>query len=575
MPVARLVLALAFLIPSLALAKDYSTPLVVIDATIRVDGSVLYEEHRTYRFDGSFSEADYRLSRVGFDEIRDIHVREGEQPYAFETTRDPGTYLIRDRAGTVDIVWYYRAQDEERTFTVSYVLEGAIVKGEEHAEFFWTYLTDRWERRTDSLVVNLRFEKGHPSDGVHAFLRGASGQASVAPTADGLRISGANFGRAQSLAVRTVFPATLVADMWVTHPEYSLALAEAQEEEARVARLEAESRRQRRAERWRVLALLTTIASVIAYGVVYRRYGQRPELDERLPVEVYHPPADLRPAIASAALFHNVVSSQHLVATLFDLCRRGYFRLVEQEPEKRRFQPDRIDYQIEPAQEVTVDEGLRPWERKVLALVHEEYSRGKKSVREVFDFKSSRRQKWFTEWQSSVRNDVKALGWYAPEGMKAIKLNLASQAPLLGLAIAAIIFTDGIGFLAFFTVVIMLGATAGLRPRTAEGEKRYRLLKAYRDTLRRGSLNRLGDHMNQHFAYAVAMMVNQKRLESIVSAAEPEDFSWLSTTHGTMISPMHLTKSIAAVTASVGSTVSTGTGASVGSAGGGAGGGAR
>jgi hypothetical protein len=570
-----LLLCLALFVPPIAGAKDYSTPQVVIDATIRADGTILYEEHRTYRFDGSFSEADYSLSRQGFDEVREIHVREGEEVYRHSASGEPGTFRVRERDRTVDIIWRYQATDEERTFTISYELEGAVIRGEDHAEFFWTYLSDRWERGTDSLVVNLVFEEGQPADGVEWFTRGAQDRAQIARSSDGLHITGGNFSRRDRLEVRTVFPAAHVPDMWVTHPEFTLAAAREQEEAFHTAQREAAELRERRAERWSMFAVITAVLSVLAYIGVWRRYVRRPQLSERLPVEVYGPPSDLPPAVGGAALYNKMVTGQHLIATLFDLCRRGYFKLVEQEPVKVRFQPDRIDYTIVPADEVTVDAGLASWERKLLRLIHESFSAGKDTVREVFDFQSTSGTKWFESWQKEVKAEVDVLGWYSDAWKRAVPMNLASQFPLLGLAIAALLFESPLGLLPLIVVLSMMFGSVFMYQRTNEGERQYRLWKAYRQTLRRGTLNKLGDKMNEHFPYAVALMVSQKRLEELVSAGRADDFMWLSTTHGGMISPAQLSRSISNATSSMSSTVSTGSGASVGSSGGGAGGGAR
>jgi uncharacterized membrane protein len=558
-----------------ASAKDYSVPLVVIDATVRADGTILYEEHRTYRFDGSFSEADYRLSRAGFDEIRDIHVREGAEPFELRRSRDAGTYRVDEGRRTVDITWYYRATDEDRTFTVSYVLVGAIPKGEEAAEFFWTYLSDRWDRGTDSLVVNLAFPGGHPPEGLHTFLRGASDQVDIVPTAEGVRITGSGFRSSQSLAARIVFPASLIPDAPITHPELTVAGVLEEEEQRRLDAIERRAAEERRAGRWTIIGLIAGFVSLLTFVGIFRRYSVRPTLSEKVPVEVYAPPADRRPALAGALLPFLTVSSHSLVATLFDLCRRGYYRLIEQEPEKRRFQPDRVDYRIEQGSAPPDPSELTWWEKEVVDLVDTRLAAGETTVREVFDFQKGTYQKWFTKWQTGVQKEVAAVGWYEPRSSRAITLNVLGQLPILGISILTFVFAGPVGSFPFSASLFMLAGSGLLRVRTEAGEREYRLWKAYRDVLAKGNLENLSSNISLHFPYAVAMYVTGKRLEALVTESRPDDFDWLVATNGLMISPARLTQSISTVTTSVGSTISAGTGASVGAAGGGAGGGAR
>ena len=91
---------------AVVVAKDYSFPRVVVEAVVQADGAVRMTEHRTFRFDGSFSEADYNLSRAGFDVVRDIEVSENGNPYTLNTSRKDNTYRVRERDKRVDIRWY-------------------------------------------------------------------------------------------------------------------------------------------------------------------------------------------------------------------------------------------------------------------------------------------------------------------------------------------------------------------------------------------------------------------------------------------------------------------------------------
>jgi uncharacterized membrane protein len=578
MPLLRLfalVPLFALLVLADVAAKDYSVPLVHIEALIRNDGTVEYTEHRTYRFDGSFSEADYRLSRRGFDVVRDIEVREGNVAYELARGGGEGTYRVATGRRTVEVTWRYRAQDEDRTFTISYVLEGAIVKGEEHAELFWTYLSDRWETGTDSLVIDLAFESGHPEEGLHTFLDGRTEGVDIVPTGAGLRIASSGFSSRDRLAVRTIFPASVVAGAPVTDRAYSLdgVLLEERDREVREAEM-AEVRAQR-AARWSIITVIVAFVSVLTFLGTYMRYSRRPVLESTLPTEVYAPPSERGPAVASALIGYGIISTHHLVATLFDLSIRGYLKLVELEPVKRRLQPVEHGFRIEMLEGEVSRADLRPWETRLLDLVEERARRDERTVKEVFDFQKKPYTSWFTDWQSEVTKDVRSAGWSDPRGKKGIRVNLSSQIPLLGLAVLACVFAGLIGLIALMTTTLAIAFTPAMSVRTKEGEREFRLWKTYAATLRRGSEKEFAPRISPHYPYAVAFGIGTKRLETLVAQGSPDDFFWITTLTGDMISPARLVNSVSTVTTSVNSTMATGMGASAGVAGGGAGGGAR
>lgn len=568
-------LVLSFIVPS-AFSKDYTVPRVVIDAVIRADGSVDYREHRTYLFDGRFSEADYLLSRSGFDEITDIVVSENGESYRLNDSKRSGTYRVRQQRRSVDIIWNYAADDEERTFTISFTLHGAVIRGPEHAEFFWTFLSDRWETGTEELEVNLRFAEAAATDGIHHFLRGRTDGVEVDMSGEGIRLHGRDFSRRHSLAMRTVFPAGLVPDAPVTHPDYSLADVLAEEEQRAIDERDAQLRRERRAEIWSLLALFFALLSLAFFGMLYARFrDNKPALHQAVPDRLYEIPTDHPPALASLFLPYAHAGGHHLVATLFDLCSRGYYRIVQGEPVKRRFQSPEVDYDVLPGDAAPDAAELRPWERDLLTLIEERRREGEATIKKIFDLSKGDRQKWFTKWSETLRADVKEVGMYHEDNPKAVAANVLLQLPILALGALALAYAGPIGAIPMGVSVMALILTDLLRHRTSHGEELYRRWNAYRSTLMKEDPSRLSGSIEKHFPYAVAFGATNNRTQTLVQVAQPHEFFWLMTITGEPVSPAALTKSVTAMTTSVTTAVATGTGATVGVAGGGAGGGAR
>ena len=560
---------------AVVVAKDYSFPRVVVEAVVQADGAVRMTEHRTFRFDGSFSEADYNLSRAGFDVVRDIEVSENGNPYTLNTSRKDNTYRVRERDKRVDIRWYYRARNEDRTFTISYVLEGAVVRGPEHAEFFWTYLTDGWEKPTDELEVRLRFEQPVEGAELHHFLRGASSKVETTISSDGILLAGDNLSSSDHVAMRAVFPASLVPMAPINDAEFTLAQvlhdeAEHAEKEARAA-----ERRERRAVRWSYISLVLSLLTVVFFGMVYRRYRpNKPQLAEDFPKQTTEIPSDHPPALAAMFVSQFYVGAQSVVATLFDLCRRGYFRIVQGE-EKRSFLSKETPFEIHLGDVRPSPDDLRDWEQEVVRLVVDRMSEGEREIKKIFDLNKSKNRKWYANWQKLLKADYDSYELTHPENSKAISANILAQMPLTAASIAAIAFAGPIGALPLALSIGAISFSGLVWHRTEKGERLYRGWRAYLRGLQKASPEDLEGDIDRHFVYAVVFSLSSTRTGNLVKAAPTDQFLWIIAVDGGRVSPAALSTTVTSMTASVTTNIASGTGATAGVAGAGASGGAR
>jgi hypothetical protein len=104
--VAALVAWLALAASGPARAKSFTVENVNVDAVLHPDGSMQVVENITYDFEGSFTRGTRPIPR-GEYAITDVRVTEGEAPLPIE-------------GAPHNLSWRFSAQDEERTFTVSY-----------------------------------------------------------------------------------------------------------------------------------------------------------------------------------------------------------------------------------------------------------------------------------------------------------------------------------------------------------------------------------------------------------------------------------------------------------------------
>jgi uncharacterized membrane protein len=569
------------LFPSDAWAsKDWSIPRVEIDAEIRADGTILYTEYRTYRFEGSFSEVDYNLPKAGFTHITDLRVFEGDTPYLNLNTREPGTFRVRDSNRNIDITIFYRATDEEKTFTIQYVLHGAVVTGPDWAEFNWVYLSDRWERPTGELLVVLGFPEDVAADDIHTWIRGAAYKTRTSKDYGVMRAMASDIPRTEYISIRTLFPSAVLSAA-ITDPELadlSPALVREQEElwlQEQRERREASERNDRIA----VLASMPlTILGLIILIVLYTRYAKKHPLPQRIPHEIYELPSDEPPALLGWLYYQSYIGGYQLVATMLDLARRGYLIMEEHKTQSRFLKTESTDFHVMmTAKEPGTD--LAPWEDFLLQFLYDQIRDESKPLKEIFKQGSTETQKFVEAWKKKVSDDAGTRGWY-DEGVKeGQKKNLVAQLLLVAVSIAGMILFSFLFMILFISATLLALLSLIIQRRTFEGELLYQKTVAYRRALSHGRPSQFISPKDKtvHLLYAIALGVTGKRFENLTSGLDLDNVSWLYM-YGGVFNPASLASTINTLVATGTTTVGTvagGSGASAGSAGGGAGGGAR
>jgi uncharacterized membrane protein len=316
-------------------AKEYTIPELRIEVSIQPDGSVHIIEHRTYVFDGSYSWANYKLPKAGFSAIRDIRVSEQRQGYINKNTEEPGTFLVEESDNAYNIKWYYDASDEQRVFTISYTLDKAIITGPQWSEFFWNYAASGREKTTDTLAISIQLPQEVPAASLHSWIREPDWKMERSLTQRGFQFTGSGISKNENVKIRTVFPTTVFNEnIAITKPDFSLEWA--QQDEA--AYQENQRRKALEQQKSFELGIQLMVAimglALLCFIFFYRKYGTRHKVhlskNESLMI-----PGNQRPAIIGWLLAGRNFTGGHVMATLLDLARQGFFNIKEEEPEKK------------------------------------------------------------------------------------------------------------------------------------------------------------------------------------------------------------------------------------------------
>jgi len=558
------------------IAKDWSIDNLTLRALVQPDGTIEFRETRTYRFDGSYSRAEYEIRKQGFDRLYDIQVWMDGAPMTESDSKDAGTFRVRDGRTRVTIQWYYAAEDTSTVFEVRYKLAGAVVKGPEHSELFWSFIGTKWDRRTESSDIRIEFANSDGATSIPVWVEGgvdelvtAAGElgrvevlTGVVPRRDGLRI-------------RMVFPSSWIPDAPVTDASFNLDTAVA--DELRKDELDAADAVQDAAiaEFLQGLLPLLLFGPILVFGYSFHRFGRRFTPALRIPETGHTPPSDLPPAVVSWMVMTRQIYPQALVATLLDLARRGYLSLTSAE-EPQRFGKPKLVTSVALAKPVSSAEAMEDFEMELLRHIETCAPDGPVRLPDLFPPNKSATTKWYMAWTKLAKTNAEARGFMDPTSTRGVALSAIVCAVFLVASAFAAAYLGSLGVLAAVSSAIFLVASFFIHRRTETGELMYRLWWAYRNGLKTGNKADLADvNIGRHLVYAVAFGFTGKKLAGMLEQMDLDQNidQWLSIS-GFMHNPTIFSSQISGMVASASAGVSAASGASAGAAGGGGGGGA-
>lgn len=525
------VLTLFILSPTFLLADSYTIESVSVDATINADGTVRYVEHRTYSFDGNFTWANYNLPKSGFSEITDIQVSDKNHQYTHENSEDPYTFQIATNDKSIDIKWFYQAEDESKTFTIAYTLHNAIAIGPVWSQFQLIYVSDKWKKTTKQADVLLTLPKPVGQDSIHNWIHGAVSKASFAVGNGRVSATASNITSSEYLQVKTLFPTRILNNPTVTEPNLTLVSVLQTEQQYEEHLEEARQNQTKNMRLGTYLSILIAILSFIVWLIFYRKYGQRYK-PRGVPETLYSRPTDDPPPIVGWLVLSKTISGSHLVATIFDLARRGYFRIVQEPGEKKFLQKKKERFRIEqvPEDELSASLGeLTSWEWDLYDYVVNSMENGSVYFDELTDQRSVM-SKWFKQWAKSVKGVAESRGWYDAQSLRGAIYNALIQFVLLCGGIATIVLAEPYGLIGTLPALFFGIMSLVIYRRTQEGEKIYRQWAAFKKGLKSHRSHRMEtENIDTLFVFAVALGLSESDITKWLESTHLENsaFPWI------------------------------------------------
>ena len=308
--------------------RRYTVETIRIDAVVQPNGLMEIHEAITYDFRGSYTFAFRDFPRSGNTQVQEIAVSEPGLDYRRSGSNVPGTFNVTQESSSTRVTWYYRADNERRTFNVDYMIDGGVHRYPDTAELYYKFVGQDWDRPIGSVHATVRFARPQTTENLRAWAHGPlNGLVRIDPGGT-VEFDVSPLPARRFWEGRILFPSAAVPALALTS---NLARAEAVMNEERVWAEEANAQRARQAQRRRLagwflpISLGLVFVGLIFWVRAYQLHGRPHEVPmTTAPGEI---PSDHPPAIVAYLLSRSSIGGPAVVATLLDLARRGYFEI--------------------------------------------------------------------------------------------------------------------------------------------------------------------------------------------------------------------------------------------------------
>ena len=231
------------------------------------------------------------------------------------------------------IVWHYVQDGGQRTYTLRYRLRGVVIAHDDAVEVAPQVWGNQWKNELHTLFANMH--AAGDVRGTHAWIEPAwLGHRVTVRGGDVLSVVD-SVPSGRSVTLRVLYPTSaLVPGAPYARHVHDDVLAATIAREQKAAASAARDKRQledtlHHPWAWVIAAmLLALVPAGLLGGFAYWRFG-REHPTGSAPEYVHEPPDDLAPALVPSLLAQRVVAGgDQLAATLFELVRRGRFKMT-------------------------------------------------------------------------------------------------------------------------------------------------------------------------------------------------------------------------------------------------------
>jgi uncharacterized membrane protein len=464
---------------------DLSITRWLVDSAILEDGGLRISEDLTFNFKDNFNGVYRNIVLRGTSGISDITLYEmvdsQEVEYSLDKNAkkgDKNVFKAELKKENYELMIFSPSSFEEKTFRIKYTLGDVSVVHKDTGELYYKFLGNENDTPVEyfSVIINL---PGKNKDKTKIFAHGPSNGKIEFIEDDLIKLEASNIVSKDFIEARILFPKDWISKSTNTGNNTFNNIVD--EELSFIKDIERKTAsKERNKVIFNNISIVLTAVGIMIVGFITNKIRRNPDIYKQLnslsPEDIT--PAELR------QFYSQVIDSRSPMTTIFDLARKGYISIIEEEQsekEETRFIFSKVEKSYN---------DLLSHELYILDWLFHTIGNGSTlSTANIEDYRkenTSKFNKEFLLWQSKVKSDLNNREYHDDSGKKPGGLMLIVSLVSFGIAIATIIFggTYGIilmilGFLAFF-----YGISLFFR-KSDKGYMEYKMWKDYKQDLNR------------------------------------------------------------------------------------------
>lgn len=483
------------------------------------DGDILYSEQLQYWHQESMEPVQYTIPLDGSDSVTHVRVFAGNRELQPGRTASDRTFSVNKGFNKLYIKWKTNGRNEERSYRISYRLHGYLDISEESVQFTWK----RFPGLTDhapNYTMHIYLPGPVAPEQLYTSVRGSE-SFEVTRLNNQVTVRSTPIPSLMGVQFRLLTPRSLFPDAVTNSPLVSYKRARLNDSiyANYLSRL-----RERIRER-QPLGNITAITGIIFSLGVFIFFFRSRKTDlptshwsyslQQLPSN--HSPAQIRWLMGYPFRW---IGGHHLLVTVLDLARRGFFELYEDGKKGLRIEvrePDDIDY-------------LHNWEYELIATVLRARANGATHLSQVFLARYSG-TRWFNRWKKQLMASMKNMQWINPQNRQIRWAHNIFQGffSVMGLYVYVSHYTD-LGVILFFCSACTIAASYGMQRLNDRAERLRAEWGNYRKLVKEAQPEEFsGQNHSVLFAYSVALGLDVSIINRLTTSRmlKINEFYWL------------------------------------------------
>ncbi len=335
-------LFLAVIPTNAADTKDYSITNVSINNTVNTDGSMDVVESRTYNFDGSFSFAYQTINKSNSKSksysIKNFTLCDETICYksapSTDKTLSPNTFYVDENDSRYYIKWFFKANNQSKTFTLKYKVQDVVTLQTDTAEIYWQSIGNETSKSQKNITVRYILPNGIDGAKIKAYGHGPlNGVVSIPSNKEVVftspRLPAKTFFENRILLPKDIFTGGLIGKQTLNQ-----IIAE---EKSFIAKTKAEQQTKKQKDiKFASILLLILLIQLIFFIkkiIDFNRYSKDKKIPKcNLSGRFWEPPSDIDPSQVEQLLTaKNNLTPKSITATILFLISHRFLKMEREE----------------------------------------------------------------------------------------------------------------------------------------------------------------------------------------------------------------------------------------------------